>query len=67
MTMSKPSRAQAEDDLRSRLDHLTLSRKEGFARLADAPRRIRPELLSHRDLKKLCEKAATEYNRARRQ
>ncbi|MFE2033866.1 TniQ family protein [Streptomyces scopuliridis] len=65
--MSKPTRAQAEDDLRSRLDHLTLSRKEGFARLADAPRRIRPELLSHRELKELSEEAAAEYNRARRQ
>ncbi|MER5357319.1 ATP-binding protein [Streptomyces sp. NPDC002785] len=65
--MSKPTRAQAEDDLRSRLDHLTLSRKEGFARLAEAPRRIRPELLSQRQLKKLCEEALAEYNRARRQ
>ncbi|MFE1728769.1 ATP-binding protein [Streptomyces bacillaris] len=65
--MSKPTRAQAEDDLRSRLDHLTLSRKEGFARLADAPRRICPELLSHREVKNLCEKALAEYNRTRRQ
>ncbi|MDX2750131.1 AAA family ATPase [Streptomyces scabiei] len=65
--MSKPARAHTEeDDLRSRLDHLMLSRKEGFARLANAPRRIRPELLSHRQLKKLCEEALTEYNRARR-
>ncbi|SFY31579.1 ATP-binding protein [Streptomyces atratus] len=64
---SKPTCAQAEGaDLRSRLDHLTLSRKEGFARLAGAPRRIRPELLSHRQLKKLCDEALTEYNRARR-
>ncbi|SHL54876.1 AAA family ATPase [Streptomyces yunnanensis] len=67
MTTSKPTRAQAEEaDLRSRLDHLTLSRKEGFARLADAPRRIRPELLSRRQLKKLSEEALAEYNRARR-
>ncbi|MEU2797777.1 AAA family ATPase [Streptomyces sp. NPDC007117] len=64
---SKPTRAQAEEaDLRSRLDHLTLSRKEGFARLADAPRRIRPDLLPHRQLKKLGEEALAEYNRARR-
>ncbi|MGI5436530.1 AAA family ATPase [Streptomyces shenzhenensis] len=64
---SKPTRAQAEEaDLRSRLDHLTLSRKEGFARLADAPRRIRPDLLSQRQLKKLGEEALAEYNRARR-
>jgi len=65
--MSKSTRTQAEEaDLRSRLDHLTLSRKEGFARLADAPRRIRPELLSHQQLKKLSEQALAEYNRARR-
>ncbi|MFE1957456.1 ATP-binding protein [Streptomyces sp. NPDC059479] len=65
--MSKPARPQAEEaDLRARLDHLTLSRKEGFARLADAPRRIRPELLSHRQLKELGEEALAEYNRARR-
>jgi hypothetical protein len=67
MTTSKPTRTQAEEaDLRSRLDHLTLSRKEGFGRLADAPRRIRPELLSRRQLKKLCEEALAEYNRSRR-
>lgn len=67
MTMSKPARVQVEEaDLRSRLDHLTLSRKEGFARLADAPRRIRPELLSQGQLKKLGEEALAEHNRARR-
>ncbi|MFC9247938.1 ATP-binding protein [Streptomyces sp. NPDC057136] len=67
MTTSKPTRAQAEEtDLRSRLDHLTLSRKEGFGRLADAPRRERPERLSRRQLKKLGEEALAEYNRARR-
>jgi hypothetical protein len=67
MTTSKPTRAQAEEaDLRSRLDHLTLSRKEGFGRLADAPRRKRPELLSRRQLKKLGTKALAEYNRDRR-
>ncbi|MEU3078540.1 ATP-binding protein [Streptomyces laurentii] len=64
---SRPTRAQDENsDLCSRLDHLTLSRKEGFARLADAPRRIRPELSSQRQLKKLSEEALAEYNRARR-
>ncbi|MEV6699675.1 ATP-binding protein [Streptomyces sp. NPDC051453] len=65
--MSDPTRAQAEEvDLRARLDHLTLSRKEGFARLADAPRRIRPELLSPRQVKTLGEEALAEYNRVRR-
>ncbi|MEW2636547.1 AAA family ATPase [Streptomyces sp. NPDC048389] len=67
MTTSKPTRAQAEEaDLRSRLDHLTLSRKEGFGRLAEAPRRKRPELLSRRQLKKLGKEALAEYNRDRR-
>lgn len=67
MTMSKTPRALAEEtDLRSRLDHLTLSRKEGFGRFANAPRRIRPELLSRRGLKKLCDDGLAEYNRARR-
>ncbi|WP_416980626.1 AAA family ATPase [Streptomyces sp. T028] len=67
MTMNKTARALAEEaDLRSRLDHLTLSRKEGFGRFANAPRRVRPELLSRRQLKKLCEEALAEYNRTRR-
>ncbi|MEU6017828.1 hypothetical protein ABZ826_28420 [Streptomyces sp. NPDC047515] len=65
--MSKTPRALSEEaDLRSRLDHVTLSRKEGFVRFANAPRRIRPELLSRRQLKKLPEEALAEYNRARR-
>ncbi|WP_221938108.1 AAA family ATPase [Streptomyces benahoarensis] len=65
--MSKPIRAQAEEaDLRSRLDHLTLSRKEGFGRLAEAPHRKRPERLSRGQLKKLDREALTEYNRGRR-
>ncbi|MET8013969.1 AAA family ATPase [Streptomyces sp. NPDC005271] len=64
---SKPTSAQAEEaDLRSRLDHLTLSRKEGFGRLAEAPRRKRPERLSRRQLKQLGANALAEYNRDRR-
>ncbi|MEV0784676.1 hypothetical protein AB0I52_17245 [Streptomyces sp. NPDC050423] len=67
MTTSKRPRAQGEEaDLRSRLDHLTLSRKEGFGRLADAPPRPRPEPLSRRQLKSLGEAALAEYNRGRR-
>ncbi|MFC7219405.1 AAA family ATPase [Streptomyces polyrhachis] len=67
MTTSKRPRAQGEEtDLRSRLDHLTLSRKEGFGRLADAPPRPRPEPLSRRQLKSLGEEALAEYNRGRR-
>ncbi|MCX4607726.1 MULTISPECIES: ATP-binding protein [Streptomyces] len=65
--MSKPARAQAEEaDLRSRLDHLTLSRKEGFQRLADSPPRPRPDLLARRQIKQLGETALEEYNRGRR-
>ncbi len=30
-------------DLRAKLDHLTLSRKEGLKRLAEAPSRPQPE------------------------
>lgn len=67
MTMSKSPRALTEEaDLRTRLDHLTLSRKEGFDQFANALRRVRPELLSRRQLKRLGDEALTEYNRARR-
>ncbi|MER5890014.1 AAA family ATPase [Streptomyces sp. NPDC001941] len=67
MTMSKRVRPHAEEaDLHSRLDHLTLSRKEGFQRLADAPPRQRPELLPRRRIKKMGEAAMEEYNRGRR-
>lgn len=54
------------DDLRSRLDHLTLSRKEGFQRLADAPPRPQPELRTRRQIKLLGGAALEEYNRGRR-
>ncbi|WP_405616274.1 AAA family ATPase [Streptomyces sp. NBC_00076] len=54
------------DDLRAKLDHLTLSRKEGFKRLAEAPRRPRPEPLSRRQIKALDEAARIEYDRDRR-
>ncbi|MET8346813.1 AAA family ATPase [Streptomyces microflavus] len=65
--MNKTTRALAEEaDLRSRLDHLTLSRKEGFGRLAEAPRRNRPEHLSCRQLKIMNKEALAEYNRGRR-
>jgi hypothetical protein len=64
---SKPTPDQAEEaGLRSRLDHLTLSRKEGFGRLAEAPRRKRPERLSRRQIKQLGTKGLAEYNRDRR-
>lgn len=53
-------------DLRAKLDHLTLSRKEGLKRLAEAPSRPQPEALSRRQLKALGESARAEYDRSRR-
>lgn len=53
-------------DLRSRLDQLTLSHKEGFQRFAEAPPRPRPEPLTRRQMKLLSEDALAEYNRGRR-
>jgi hypothetical protein len=58
--------ASPGDDLRAKLDHLTLSRKEGFKQLAEAPRRLRPEPLSHKQIKALAEAARIEYDRDRR-
>lgn len=55
-----------ETDLRSKLDHLTLSRKEGFKRLAEAPPRPQPEWLTRRELKALAEGALADYNGWRR-
>ncbi|GAA0972163.1 AAA family ATPase [Acrocarpospora macrocephala] len=55
-----------DDDLRSKLDHLTLSRKEGFKRLVEAPARQRPEQLARRQLNNLGEPALAEYNKRRR-
>ncbi|MEV5568249.1 hypothetical protein AB0L54_36160, partial [Streptomyces sp. NPDC052196] len=47
----------------SRLDNLTLSRKEGFRRLAEAPRRVRPEILTPRQLGALSTRARTDYDK----
>lgn len=55
-----------DDDLRSKLDHLTLSRKEGFRRLVEAPFRPQPELLTRRQLKELSDDALRQYNKSRR-
>ncbi|MEU3283131.1 ATP-binding protein, partial [Streptomyces antibioticus] len=59
-------RKRSEDDLHAKLDHLTLSRKEGFRRLVDAPSRSRPEHLTRRQLSLLGEKARADYDRRRR-
>jgi hypothetical protein len=55
-----------ESDLRSKLDHLTLSRKEGFKRMAETPARPQPELLTRSQLCKLGDDALREYNKSRR-
>jgi AAA domain len=55
-----------ESDLRSKLDHLTLSRKEGFRRMAETSVRPQPELLTRRQLSKLGDDALAEYNKGRR-
>jgi hypothetical protein len=56
----------SEDDLRAKLDRLTLARKEGFRRMAEAPARPQPEALTRVQLKALGDEALTQYNRARR-
>ncbi|MGW7328416.1 AAA family ATPase [Streptomyces sp. NPDC054840] len=62
-----PSRTGVgQGDLSSRLDRLTLSRKEGFQRFAEGPARPRPEQLARSQIKSLSEAALTEYNRSRR-
>ncbi|MGW6880248.1 AAA family ATPase [Streptomyces goshikiensis] len=63
---SRPRAVGTPYDLRSRLDQLTLSHKEGFQRFAEAPPRPRPELLTRRQMKRLSEDALAEYNRGRR-
>jgi hypothetical protein len=55
-----------ESDLRSKLDHLTLSRKEGFRRMAETSARPQPELLTRIQLSKLGDDALAEYNKSRR-
>ena len=55
-----------DNDLRSKLDHLTLSRKEGFKRMAEAPARPQPNLLTRSKLRKLGDDALEEYNKSRR-
>jgi len=49
------------------LDNLTLARKEGWRRFVDAPARTRPEMLSHRQIRRLGEAARADYDRWRRE
>lgn len=51
---------------RPRLDNLTLSRKEGFRQLAQAPPRIQPDALTAADLAALGAAARAAYDRQRR-
>ncbi|OON82083.1 TniB family NTP-binding protein [Streptomyces tsukubensis] len=48
------------------LDNLTLSRKEGFRQLAEAPRRIQPDKLTVKELAALSKPARAVYDRQRR-
>jgi hypothetical protein len=57
---------EPEDDLHAKLDRLTLARKEGFRRMAEAPARPQPEALARVQLKALSDEELGRYNRARR-
>ncbi|GAA2582056.1 AAA family ATPase [Streptomyces tubercidicus] len=65
-TRRSPTVKDSQERLRQRLDHLTLSRKEGFKKLAEAPARTQPEPLTRTQLAALGEAARAEYDRARR-
>jgi hypothetical protein len=49
-----------------RLDNLTLARKEGWQQFADAPVRVKPEILTHETIRALGEDARKDYNQQRR-
>ncbi|MEV0669359.1 ATP-binding protein [Mycobacterium sp. NPDC050441] len=51
--------------VRSNLDNLTLSRKEGWRETVEAPKRERPEPLTRADIRRLSESAADIYNQRR--
>lgn len=51
----------------SRLDNLTLSRKEGWQRFVNTPTRIPPEYLARAELDALGDAATENYNRQRRE
>lgn len=54
-------------DAESRLDNLTLARKEGWQRFVNTAARIPPEALTRRELEGLGEAAFDDYNRQRRE
>ncbi len=68
-SLSQPSGAASgapARDLRSKLDHLTLSKKEGFRRMAESAARPQPETLTRSQLGKLTEDQLEEYNKGRK-
>lgn len=54
-----------DEDLSSKLDNLTLSRKEGWRDFTAAPKRTAPELLSRAQIRRLSQAAADIYKRRR--
>lgn len=63
--MSKKNSAQGMTE--SRLDNLTLARKEGWQRFVNTAARIPPEPLVRKELEELSEEAFDDYNRQRRE
>ncbi|MFF7648790.1 AAA family ATPase [Streptomyces sp. NPDC007983] len=60
-----PRPADLPENTRPQLDNLTLSRKEGLRALAEAPRRMRPDTLTLKQLAALDEAARLEYEHLR--
>ncbi|MGW5939676.1 ATP-binding protein [Streptomyces celluloflavus] len=58
--------AEQPQDLYPKLDNLTLSRKEGFRRVAEAPPRRQPDLLTRAQLRALSPAARKSYDKLRR-
>lgn len=61
------TRDSAQEVTESRLDNLTLARKEGWQRFVNTAARIPPEPLTRRELEDLREEAYDAYNRQRRE
>ena len=59
------SSATARQKRGGNLDNLTLARKEGWREYVEAPKRVRPEALSKREIRRLNEAAVDIYNQWR--
>ncbi|AMU23407.1 AAA family ATPase [Mycobacteroides abscessus] len=57
----------AQEVTESRLDNLTLARKEGWQRFVNTAARVPPEPLTRKELEDLDEEAYDDYNRQRRE